>query len=35
MILIANQAGTIAYAREGMDITSAVLEDLNHQYDNK
>ena len=29
MILIANQSGTIAYAREGLDITVQVLEELN------
>jgi len=32
MILIANQSGTIAYAREGLDITSAVIEDINNNY---
>ena len=32
MILIANQSGTIAYAREGLDITSQVIEDLNSEY---
>ena len=32
MILIANQSGTIAYAREGLDITSDVLEGLNKEY---
>lgn len=35
MILIANQSGTIAYAREGLDITSAVIEDLNNDYQGK
>lgn len=29
MILIANQSGTIAYARDGLDITVQVLEELN------
>jgi outer membrane protein len=29
MILIASQSGTIAYAREGLDITSKVIEELN------
>src|ERR1700754_1152349 len=29
LILIANQSGTIAYAREGMDITANVIEELN------
>ncbi len=32
MILIANQSGTIAYAREGLDITSSVIEDINDEY---
>lgn len=32
MILIANQSGTIAYAREGLDITSTVIEELNNEY---
>jgi outer membrane protein len=32
MILIANQSGTIAYAREGLDITTTVIEDLNNEY---
>ncbi|HEY9001296.1 MAG TPA: OmpH family outer membrane protein [Mucilaginibacter sp.] len=32
MILIANQSGTIAYAREGLDITSDVLDGLNKEY---
>jgi len=32
MILIANQSGTIAYAREGLDITTDVLEGLNADY---
>ncbi|MEN0052352.1 MAG: OmpH family outer membrane protein [Mucilaginibacter sp.] len=32
MILIANQSGSIAYARDGLDITSAVLEELNNEY---
>ncbi|SMC75388.1 OmpH family outer membrane protein [Pedobacter africanus] len=29
MILIANQSGTIAYAREGLDVTAEVLKELN------
>lgn len=32
MILIANQSGTIAYAREGLDITADVLDGLNKEY---
>ncbi|TKC60293.1 OmpH family outer membrane protein [Pedobacter hiemivivus] len=32
LILIANQVGTIAYAREGLDITNDVLEKLNKEY---
>lgn len=32
MILIANQSGTIAYAREGLDITQDVIEGLNSEY---
>jgi outer membrane protein len=32
LILIANQTGTIAYAREGLDITGDVLEKLNKEY---
>jgi len=32
MILIANQSGTIAYARDGLDITAQVIEDLNNEY---
>lgn len=32
MILIANPSGTIAYARDGMDVTAGVLEELNSQY---
>ncbi len=32
MILIANQSGTIAYAREGLDITSEVIEEMNNEY---
>jgi outer membrane protein len=32
LILIANQSGTIAYAREGLDITSTVIEELNNEY---
>lgn len=35
MILIASQAGTIAYAREGLDITEEVIKELNEQYENK
>ena len=33
MILIANQSGTIAYARDGLDITSEVIEDINAEYE--
>lgn len=32
IILIANQSGTIAYAREGLDITSEVIDQLNKEY---
>lgn len=32
LILIANQSGTIAYARDGLDITAAVIEDINNEY---
>jgi len=32
LILIANQSGTIAYAREGLDITPQVIEELNNEY---
>lgn len=32
LILIANQSGTIAYAREGLDITTDVIEGLNKDY---
>jgi outer membrane protein len=32
MILIANQSGTIAYAREGLDITATVIDEMNNQY---
>jgi outer membrane protein len=32
LILIANQSGTIAYGREGLDITTPVLDALNDQY---
>lgn len=35
MILIASQAGTIAYAREGLDITEDVITELNSQYEIK
>jgi len=34
LILIANQSGTIAYAREGLDITSDVIEEMNNEYSN-
>lgn len=34
-ILIANQSGTIAYAREGLDITEKVITDLNADYNDK
>ncbi len=33
LILIANQSGTIAYAREGLDITKEVIVGLNNDYD--
>lgn len=33
IILIANQSGTIAYAREGLDITEDVVKGLNEAYD--
>jgi len=32
MILIANQSGTIAYASDGLDITSDVIEEINSEY---
>ena len=32
MILIANQSGTIAFAKEGLDITPKVIEELNKNY---
>jgi outer membrane protein len=32
MILIANQSGTIAYAKEGLDITQDVIDGLNNEY---
>jgi outer membrane protein len=32
LILIANQSGTIAYAREGLDITADVIDGLNKEY---
>ena len=32
MILIANQSGTIAYARDGLDITAEVIDGLNNDY---
>lgn len=32
IILIANQSGTIAYAREGLDITEDVVKELNEEY---
>lgn len=31
LILIANQSGTIAYAREGLDITNDIIEELNKE----
>jgi outer membrane protein len=34
LILIANPSGTIAYAREGLDITADVIEGLNSEYQN-
>ncbi|MCO5950590.1 OmpH family outer membrane protein [Mucilaginibacter flavidus] len=35
LILIANQSGTIAYAREGLDISTGVIEELNKQFGEK
>jgi len=32
MILIANQSGTIAYAKEGLDVTSEVVKELNRDF---
>jgi outer membrane protein len=32
LILIANSSGTIAYARDGLDITSEVINELNNEY---
>jgi outer membrane protein len=32
LILIANQSGTIAYARDGLDITAKVIEEINNEY---
>ena len=32
VILVANETGTIAYAQEGMDVTSEVLERLNSKF---
>ncbi|WP_407428913.1 OmpH family outer membrane protein [Arcticibacter sp.] len=32
MILIANESGSIAYAREGLDVTAGVLDELNKEY---
>jgi len=32
LILIANQSGTIAYGREGLDITAQVVDELNAEY---
>jgi outer membrane protein len=32
LILIANPSGTIAYAREGLDITPEVIDELNKEY---
>lgn len=32
LILIANQSGTIAYGREGLDITTIVLDELNSRF---
>lgn len=32
MIFIANQSGTIAYARQGLDISAEVIEGLNKDY---
>jgi len=33
MILIANQSGTIAYAKEHLDITELVLKEMNKEYE--
>jgi outer membrane protein len=35
MILIANASGTIAYARDGLDITTEVIDELNNEYQEK
>ncbi len=35
MILIANPSGTIAYARDGLDITTEVIDELNNDYTSK
>jgi outer membrane protein len=35
LILIANQSGTIAYARDGLDITTEVITELNNEYAEK
>jgi outer membrane protein len=32
LILIANPSGTIAYAKDGLDITSEILEELNREF---
>jgi outer membrane protein len=32
LILIANQSGTIAYAKEGLDVTKDVLDELNSNF---
>ncbi|WP_167851982.1 OmpH family outer membrane protein [Hymenobacter elongatus] len=32
LILVANQSGNIAYAREGLDITDEVIVELNEEY---
>ena len=33
MILIANQSGTIAYAKDNLDITAPVLKEINQEYE--
>lgn len=33
LILIANQSGTIAYGRDGLDITNDVIAEMNNEYE--
>ena len=35
LILIANQSGTIAYAQEGLDITTTIIDELNKDFAKK